>query len=347
MDLFKFVKPQGDLSASPRWLCAGVFVLGWVVFLLGITQPPNLYWDEVNYVPAVRGLLQGMITNREHPPLAKELIALGMLTFGDNPIGWRILPSIFGALALAGVFMWSFALFRGLRPALLAATFTLFNQMLYVNARFANIDVFNFAFIIWGIAAFTASWHAASPANGRRLIMFAGACFGLSTACKWTGVVPWIITIGIVAVVRQFQRWRVRFAAPHELDWYSRSLWCEIRLRDWLIGLGALPLLLYYLAFLPTYGVLSLPEFVQHHVDVFSAMANSHQDAVLLSNWSSWPWRATRTTTTSRRGLPPSRVAQRRRSLSFWAIPSSSSSACRPWLLAPTAGSRSAVSTRC
>lgn len=288
MDWAQVRKAGADLSARPAWMCAAIFAVGWAVFLLGITQPGTLYWDEVNYIPAVRGLLQGMITNREHPPLAKELIALGMLAFGDNPIGWRFMSSVFGALALAGIYLWSLALFRDVRPALLAANFTLFNQVLYVNSRFGNIDVFNFAFMIWGIAAFTASWRAATPAQGRKLVMLSGACFGLSTACKWIGVIPWIICIGIVLVVRQFQLWRVRFAEPGELDWYRRDLWSGIRLNNWLIGFGAIPLVLYYLAFLPTYGVISLPEFIQLHVDVLGAMANSHQDPILLSNWTSW-----------------------------------------------------------
>lgn len=281
-------KAGADLTARPGWLCAGVFAVGWAVFLFGITQPGALYWDEVNYIPAVRALLHGVIMNREHPPLAKELISLGMLAFGDNPIGWRFMASIAGALALVGVFAWSLALFREVRPALLAAVFTLFNQVLYVNARFGNIDVFNFAFMIWGIAAFTASWRAATPAKGRKLIMLAGACFGLSTACKWIGVVPWIICIGLVLVVRQFQLWRVRFADPHELDWYDRSLWSGIRLNDWLTALGAIPLVLYYLTFLPTYGVISPLDFVQMHIGVFGAMANSHQAPILLSDWTSW-----------------------------------------------------------
>lgn len=277
-----------DISRRPGWLCAAVFAVGWFVFLLGITSPDTLYWDEVNYIPAVRAFLHGVIDNREHPPLAKELMSLGLLAFGDTPFGWRFMTSLFGALSLAGIYLWSLALFRQVWPALLAATFTLVNQMLYVESRSANIDVFTVAFMLGGLAAFTASWHAANPVKDRRLMMLAGASFGLSTACKWIGVIPWIICIGIVIVVRLLQFWRARFEEPGERDWYRPGLWRGISPGAFVIALGATPLVLYYLAFLPTYGMVSLPEFVEMHVAVFHAMANSHQDAILLSNWTSW-----------------------------------------------------------
>jgi dolichyl-phosphate-mannose--protein O-mannosyl transferase len=270
------------------WHCAAIFMAGWSLFLLGITHPDSLYWDEVNYIPAVRSLLKGVIENREHPPLAKELMSLGLIVFGDTPLGWRFMTSMFGALSLTGIYLWSLALFQAERPAILAVIFTAFNQMLYVESRTANIDIFMVTFMLGALTAFTASWRATTPEKRRMLIMLSGACFGLSAACKWIGVVPWMISIGIVVVVKQFQLWRVRFEDPHGLDWYSPSLWSGVRPVDWWIGLGVIPLALYYLAFLPTYGLISLPEFLEMHVNVFVAMSNSHQPPILLSHWTTW-----------------------------------------------------------
>jgi len=59
-----------------------------------------LIFDEAHYVPAARKMLMGMAVNNEHPPLSKALIILGILLFGDNPIGWRIFITLSGAVSV-------------------------------------------------------------------------------------------------------------------------------------------------------------------------------------------------------------------------------------------------------
>lgn len=59
-----------------------------------------LIFDEAHYVPAARKMLMGMAVNNEHPPLSKGLIMLGMLLFGDTPIGWRIFMALSGAVSV-------------------------------------------------------------------------------------------------------------------------------------------------------------------------------------------------------------------------------------------------------
>jgi len=69
------------------------------------TNPPlstdcALIFDEAHYVPAARKMLMGMAVNNEHPPLSKALIILGILLFGDNPIGWRVFIALSGAITV-------------------------------------------------------------------------------------------------------------------------------------------------------------------------------------------------------------------------------------------------------
>jgi hypothetical protein len=59
-----------------------------------------LIFDEAHYVPAARKMLMGMAVNNEHPPLSKALIILGILLFGDNPVGWRIFITLSGAVSV-------------------------------------------------------------------------------------------------------------------------------------------------------------------------------------------------------------------------------------------------------
>ena len=78
------------------------FVL--VVHLIYLGQPSAMdNFDEGYYIPeALRFLHFQRMSYPETPPLGKWLIASGIFTFGDNPVGWRIASVVF---SLAGIFI--------------------------------------------------------------------------------------------------------------------------------------------------------------------------------------------------------------------------------------------------
>ena len=43
-----------------------------------------------------RKFLEGTYQFDLHPPLGKFIIAVGIAVFGDTPIGWRVMPLLFG-----------------------------------------------------------------------------------------------------------------------------------------------------------------------------------------------------------------------------------------------------------
>ena len=111
--------------------------------LVRIDIPSQLYFDEVHYLPAVRALMDfGTAANLEHPPLAKQLIAVGIWLFGDNPFGWRIMSVLFGTLALFAMMraMWFASCNRAV--SLLTGLFAGTNFLLFVHARIAMLDIF-------------------------------------------------------------------------------------------------------------------------------------------------------------------------------------------------------------
>jgi dolichyl-phosphate-mannose-protein mannosyltransferase len=180
----------------------GIGVLALLFFLAGIGNPPLYIYDESSYVNGARSLLSGtQDLNPEHPPLAKYFIAGGMKFFGDTPFGWRLAAAIFGALTLVAIFFWTYLLLRDYTLALTAAGLTLFGNFLFVMSRVAMLDVFYFAFVIWGVLAFTAALLLEISLARRRLLLVAsGLLFGLGTACKWNAVVT-LAAVGLVALV--------------------------------------------------------------------------------------------------------------------------------------------------
>ena len=125
-------------------------------------------------MPAARDMIAGTVSNVEHPPLAKGLIALSMLAFGDRAIAWR-LPSI---LAGTAAILLLYLLTRRLadkRTALLAAFLLSFETMWFVHSSIAMLDI---VAVTLGLAALLLLV--------RREWVWSGALVGLAMLAKET-----------------------------------------------------------------------------------------------------------------------------------------------------------------
>ncbi len=244
------------LSAWHRTLIAiFIFIAAHAVLLVGLATPEKFVFDEVHYVPAARQMLlpapRETTLNPMHPPLAKELIALSIRSFGDNAFGWRYAGTLFGALAVMAIYLCGLALFAAQGPAIAAAAIALFNQMLFVQARAAMLDIFALGFSLIAIAAFMHGFRRHRP---QALFALSGISFGLATACKWSGLFPWATALCIIGLVRMLQHWQTSFADPNEDDWYHPELWPELSLSQIMLCFGILPVLCYFATFVPRDG---------------------------------------------------------------------------------------------
>jgi dolichyl-phosphate-mannose-protein mannosyltransferase len=262
-----------------------VFLLSHLIFVAGISFPPKLYWDEFHYIPAARKIfVRDQIVNREHPPLAKTLMAVSIAAWGDNPFGWRYMSALFGSLALTGMYVWALQLFMNEEAALWAAAITLVNQFLYVQSRVATLDVFVLAFTLWALALFTATWHSRQV---KRTFIAIGGMLGLAIASKWTGLIPLMMIIGIVTIVKILQNWRTVFEIPNTTDWYRPDLWANMRVLDWIVSLALIPAAVYFITFIPIYGA---------HPVVFAHLQKEMWDSLwrvttphpYMSSWINW-----------------------------------------------------------
>ena len=296
-DLPRTIAPQKphQLPAVPTVsrsavIAVAIFLATHLALLIGLATPDKFVFDEVHYVPAARQMLgstpsQPML-NPMHPPLAKELIAASIAAFGDNALGWRYPGTLFGALAIVAIYLCGLALFRSQGPAIAAALIAAFNQMLYVQARIAMLDIFALGFGLLGIAAFMHGFRRERP---QALFALAGALFGLAAACKWSGLFPLGVCIVIVAVIRLMQGWHTLFADAKPGDWYRPGLWPEFRAHHAALCFALLPAATYLAAFVPLYG-LSLPDLIEAQRRIF---ADNTTTAIAghtyMSSWPSWP----------------------------------------------------------
>ncbi len=212
--------------------------------LVRITIPGKPYFDEVHYLPAARAWLDLTLpTNVEHPPLGKEILALGLALFGDRPLGWRIMPVLFGALGLfAGMrALWfaSCSRFASLAGGFLVAT----GFAWFVQSRIAMLDIFMASFVL--LALWALAGAAREHETARRRFAIAGVCLGLAMASKWNAIPVAVLPgLAFVAVRAREAGWRVvtahRGAPIAGMTTLEAALW-----------LGIVPLLAYAACYLP------------------------------------------------------------------------------------------------
>ena len=277
--------PPGESSMDPwRWnlaIAAGFLALA----IWRIATPSIAMFDEVHYLPAARALIDEWgWTNREHPMLGKELIALSITLFGDNSFGWRLLSAVAGTLALYSAMraLWFASLSRYAAIAyglLLASGFHLF-----IHARIAMLDIFMVAFFLLAL------WHCAAamrePETGRWRLALAGIALGLSMGSKWN--------VAILAMLPGLAFFFARLTAGRRRLVTSRrgipvpgiSLWEAALL------LGALPLFVYWLTYLPAYWAPENPlqpgGFIAMHAEMLRLQGSVTKPHPYQSQWLDW-----------------------------------------------------------
>lgn len=274
---------------DPRAWCLALALGFWLVGLIRLAIPGTPYFDEVHYLPAARELLAlGEFTNREHPLLGKQLLALGMMLLGDNPWGWRLMPTLLGTLALYAAMraLWHATLsrFATLSYGVLLAT----GFLLFVHARIAMLDVFYLAFL--AVALWQCAGAMREPETGRRRLALAGVALGLAMASKWNALVlapvPGLVFLAMRAMAGRRRLLLSRRGAPVPgITLVEAALW-----------VGLVPLLVYAASYWPAFwfergaiGSATGPAgLIDLHTRMLGMQAGVTQPHPYASQW--WQW---------------------------------------------------------
>jgi dolichyl-phosphate-mannose--protein O-mannosyl transferase len=234
---------------DPWVWCALIPLLFGLIASIRLGIPGHAYFDEVHYLPAAFEWLlllrdgSGNYLNPEHPPLGKQLIALGMYLFGDTPGGWRAMPLLFGVLTLLASMraLWHASHDRFATIAFGVLLVTGFH--LFVQARIAMLDVFMAAFL--AIAAWLFAAAIRKPETGRWRLALCGVAIGCALAAKWNAI-PLAMVPGLAFFAARLSAGRRRlFTSRRGVPVPGVSL------IEAFIWLGLLPLAVYSLTFWP------------------------------------------------------------------------------------------------
>ena len=283
--------PPTHQQRDPSGWTVAVALVFLALILWRLTTPSKVYFDEVHYVPAARILLElEYLRNPEHPPLAKELIALGIAVFGDKPLGWRIMPALFGVLGLYAAMraMWFASLSRFATLAfgvLLATSFPLF-----VQARIAMLDGIMCGFALLGVWMCAAAFREHETARWRLAI--AGAAFGCALASKWNALPVAVLPgLAFLAVRARSAGWRFLWA--HRGPPVGGMTLAEAG-----VWLGLLPIAIYALTFAPyaflKQGAVEPTGLIALHQRMLTLQEEALPHHTYQSVWYEWAlnWRA-------------------------------------------------------
>ncbi len=153
----------------------------------------GMMFDEIYHARTAYEYINGMYSyENTHPPLGKIFIAIGVMIFGMNPFGWRIMGVLFGIAMLPFIYIFGKRITRNTPASFLTCMIFAFDFMHFTQTRIATIDVFITFFVIL-MYLFMYEYSRLSfydtPLKKTFIPLGAsGVCMGLGLASKWTGV---------------------------------------------------------------------------------------------------------------------------------------------------------------
>ena len=224
------------------WVVTAVLgVLAGLTRMIGLGSPTDAgtpIFDEKHYAPQAWQMLDGgWIEDNPgyelvvHPPLGKQLIALGELLFGYTGWGWRFSAAVCGTVLVVIVVRIAMRMTGSLLLGALAGLLLVADGATTVASRTALLDIFMTVFVVAAFAALlvdrdqvigrlscaAAEGRIADSPLGPRLgfrwwRFSAGVLLGLACAVKWGGLY-YIAFFGLLTVMSDVAA-RRRFGVP-------------------------------------------------------------------------------------------------------------------------------------
>lgn len=272
-----------------------ILVLSFGVRLYRLEIPESYYFDEIYFAFTAQEMAKGnryawesVATAPEgfayewtHPPLGKEISALGILIFGDNTFGWRFFQAVFGGLGALFIYLLGKNLFQSKGAGLIAAFLYTFDSFLFVLSRITMVDIFMVDFLL--LASLFIVKYARSRSNLH--LVLAGFFCGAAMSIKWSGIYIW----EYLAAVAFFL---IYYFEIYTSDSKGRSFLISLLkiVPRMILAFGVVPLLVYLAAYLPfLYHGNSLQDLVNLQINMYGYHGGVTEQHPYQSAWWQWP----------------------------------------------------------
>lgn len=280
-------------SVSVVSLCLLLATLALLISTHRLGTPPQYVFDELYYVYTAQHYVDGReaydtatlpqddpALEWTHPPLAKLIIAGGILTAGDNPIGWRLASVLFGVAGVCLTCLLGFGLSGQLAVGAGAAGLLLLDNLYLVESR---TGMSNLIYAVFALAALAMCYRALTLPlpRAKTFLLLTGIFLGLALATKWSAAALWG-WVGLALLWRGWQLTREPDATPVRVA------------REWgvpvIAAMVVLPALIYAASWLHFFLTgHSLADLITLHQEMFRYHRNLgvvHADS---SSWWEWP----------------------------------------------------------
>ncbi len=266
--------------------------------LFSVTIPPKNYdpsikssivFDELYYaVTAYQYIYHAPLYVTNHPPLGTLIIALGILIFGMNPLGWRIMAYLCGVIMVPLIYYFAKKVFKSNRAAIFAALLLMFDFMHFTINRYALIDSMVTLFICAEylmLFCYIENQKLARLSSAQNNLWGIAFFFALALATKWialfslTALLPVIIYYEFFHSNKQINKQNSKFKSALKL-----------------VCLSVFVVILYSSSFMPQYLAQNesnnfISFIIQQHLAMWHyhtgyAVTHHHQ---FESPWWSWP----------------------------------------------------------
>jgi dolichyl-phosphate-mannose--protein O-mannosyl transferase len=210
--------PIADPIARNRvaLVIAIILLISLGVRMYQLTTPPSYMFDEVYYAKDANVIAHNQVgpmpplrwtagkeVSWPHPEMGKQLIAVGILLFGDRAFGWRMPAVLAGMFILACIYPLARRL--GLSPAwsLIALGFAAADTLGIAQSRIATLDIF---IALWTVVCILMALRYIQEGRRLRWLLLCGLAGGFATATKWSGVLA-LLAAGLLIA---YAWWRDR-----------------------------------------------------------------------------------------------------------------------------------------
>jgi len=246
------------------------------------------FFDEIYYVRSAEQYLNFQVPYEwTHPPLGKLIIASGIVAFGYNPFGWRIMGVIAAMLMIPLIYILGKKLFGTWIGGFVSAFLLTFDFMHFTMARMATVDTYvvffslasQLFFLIYLKDVLKNGWKASVQPLFLAFLFFA---LGFST--KWVVLYGFAAQLAILLVLRLKEVSKVKEGLSAKLNAFSDHPYSVI------IGFSLVAVLVYFIIYIPDMlAGRTLVDVVNLQGSMYGYHSTLTATHAFSSSWWTWP----------------------------------------------------------
>ncbi|UCC58588.1 MAG: glycosyltransferase family 39 protein [Candidatus Bathyarchaeum sp.] len=253
------------------------------------TYMSEIHFDEKYFVRTAENYVNSQRPYEwTHPPLGKLILTSGILIFGYNPFGWRIMGVVFATMMIALIYLVGKELFGTWIGAFTSSFLLTFDFMNFAMGRMATVDVYvaffslasQLFFLIYVKGVLKNGWKAPALPLFLAILFFA---FGIST--KWIVLFCFLGQLAILLVLRLREVIKLKDILSAKINaFFARPfflLFCFI----------ALAVFVYFLTYIPDMlAGRSLVNVFNLQGSMFGYHSGLKATHPFASGWWTWPF---------------------------------------------------------